>query len=108
MSDLTQHVFTYCLSCLDLDWKNPGRRPPTPVVEDKPEEANLPEVEENKDFDFEEEGAGGLVTPQRRTPGSALKGSARKQTTSFNNVLSNMKRHREIEQMDDTPSLTPN
>ena len=57
--------------------------------------------EENKDFDFEEEG-GGLVTPQRRNPGAELKGSARKLTASLDSVLSNMKRHRQIDQMDET------
>jgi len=50
-----------------------------------------------------------VVTPQRRNPNSELKGSARKLTTSFGNVLSNMKRHRQLEEMDmsesdDTPT----
>jgi len=86
---------------LVLDWKNPGRRPQTPVKVEEPTEATLTlQEQENKDFDFEEEGLEGLLTPQRRGPGSELKGSARKQTTSLNSVLSNMKRHRQIEEMD--------
>ena len=87
----------------ELSWKNPGRRPPTPVAAEKPAEAEAPAAETgNKDFDFDDDfGSDSLVTPQRRNPGSALKGSARKQTTSLDSVLSNMKRHREIEEMDD-------
>jgi hypothetical protein len=36
--------------------------------------------------------------------GSALKGSARKQTTSLDSVLSNMIRHRKIEEMEQEKS----
>ena len=42
-----------------------------------------------------------------RNPGSELKGSARKQTTSLNSVLSNMKRHMKIEQTMDGAGGTP-
>lgn len=93
---------------LELEWKNPGRRPPTPVAEEKPAEAEQPAAEaDNKDFDFDEDFGEGLVTPQRRNPGSALKGSARKLTTSLDGVLSSMKRHREIEEMDDDTPTKP-
>ena len=87
----------------ELKWKNPGRRPPTPeAVESRKEETESYEQEvENKDFDFDaEDFSGSVVTPQRRNPGSELKGSARKLTTSFGNVLSNMKRHRQLEEME--------
>jgi len=92
---------------LDLDWRNPGRRPPTPAKIEQPAEAEQTlQEEENKDFDFDEEGLEGLlVTPQRRLPGSELKGSARKQTTSLTSVLSNMKRHRQIEEMDQKEAI---
>ena len=69
----------------------------TEVVDEKP-------VEEEKDdgFDFEDDApppSGGFGTPhQRRTPGTTLRGSARKKTTSLDSVLSNMRRHRIIEE----------
>jgi len=87
---------------LDLVWKNPGRRPPTPVkVEAAPAKTEVDDsTADANDFDFEEESQG-VVTPQRRAPGSELKGSARKQTASFNTVLSNMKRHKMLDQGED-------
>jgi len=87
---------------LELDWKCPGRRPPTPPDErDKVVEEEVPE-DDGKDlaFDFEDEFAstGAFDTPQQRRPlGGALKGSARKKTTSLDGVLSNMRRHKIIE-----------
>ena len=97
------------LNVSELKWKNPGRRSPTPEAVESTEETDTSEQEvENKDFDFDaEDFGGGVVTPQRRNPNSELKGSARKLTTSFGNVLSNMKRHRQLEEMDmsdDTPT----
>ena len=60
------------------------------------------EVEKDDGFDFEDDTpapSGGFGTPQqRRTPGSSLRGSARKKTTSLDSVLSNMRRHRIIEE----------
>ena len=53
------------------------------------------------EFDFEDEftSSGTFDTPQqRRTPGGALKGSARKKTTSLDGVLSNMRRHKIIDE----------
>lgn len=58
------------------------------------------------DFDFDDEvtakpGAAMGMTPTRRPlhPGQQreLKGSARKKTSSFNNIVSNLKRHRQID-----------
>jgi len=88
---------------LELVWKNPGRRPPTPekVVQAAPTPQAAPDTGAN-DFDFEEE-AQGVVTPQRRAPGSVLKGSARKQTASFDSVLSNMKRHKIMDDQGQEP-----
>lgn len=84
---------------LELEWKNPGRRAPTPEKEEQAEQQEEEVEDTGKDFDFEEESRE-VTTPQRRTPGSALKGSARKQTTSLDSVLSNMARHRQIEEME--------
>lgn len=87
---------------LELDWKCPGRRPPTPPDEaNKVEEEDAP-ADDGKDlaFDFEDEftSSGTFNTPQQRRPlGGTLKGSARKKTTSLDGVLSNMRRHKEIE-----------
>jgi len=90
---------------LELDWKCPGRRAPSPQGEEvaHPAEGEDTPKEEEKDdgFDFEEDTpapSGGFGTPQqRRTPGASLRGSARKKTTSLDSVLSNMRRHRIIE-----------
>ena len=86
---------------LELDWKCPGRRPPTPPEDKDQEEVEEQAPDDGKDlaFDFEDEFANtsSLGTPssmQRRAPGSALKGSARKKTTSLGGVLSNMRRHK--------------
>ena len=49
-------------------------------------------------FDFEDEAAAGTPTQRQRTPGGALRGSARKKTTSLDGVLSNMRRHKIIEE----------
>jgi len=87
---------------LELDWKCPGRRPPTPPDEVGKEEEEDAPADDGKDlaFDFEDEftSSGTFNTPQQRRPlGGALKGSARKKTTSLDGVLSNMRRHKEIE-----------
>ena len=84
---------------LELQWKCPGRRPP-PQDQDEQQEAEeeeeaKPETKTNHmDFEDEEDEAVPFATPTRgRTPGGP-KGSARKKTTSLDNVLSNMRRHR--------------
>ena len=69
---------------LELDWKCPGRRPPTPPDEkyEEEDEAETPE-DAGKDmaFDFEDEftNTTTLNTPQQRriATGGGLKGSAR-------------------------------
>lgn len=91
---------------LELDWKCPGRRAPSPQGEEVAQPVDNEEApkEEEKDdgFDFEDDSPApsvGFGTPQqRRTPGSSLRGSARKKTTSLDSVLSNMRRHRIIEE----------
>lgn len=92
---------------LPLEWKCPGRRPPTPTEPESEEEdeEDPGETEDHShDFDFE---ADEMSTPTRLTPRSRigsreLKGSARKKTTSLNSILSNMKRHRK--EQDGTPT----
>ena len=93
---------------LELEWKCPGRRPPTPPEEKDAgdDEADAPE-DDGKDmaFDFEDEFTNtAMSTPQQRRLGSGggLKGSARKMTTSLGGVLSNMRRHKIIEDNMDT------
>jgi len=89
---------------LELVWKNPGRRPPTPDKVEPAAQAPLQAVPDTEahDFDFDEEGEG-VVTPQRRAPGSVLKGSARKQTASFDHVLSNMRKHKIMDDQGQEP-----
>jgi PAXIP1-associated protein 1 len=85
---------------IELLWKNPGRRPlvgPQEAVQEVEEEAKPESSTNHMDFDMddEDESVGAFSTPTRgRTPGQNLKGSARKKTTSLDNVLSNMRRHR--------------
>jgi len=92
---------------LDLDWKCPGRKAPDPVIQEEDsiqeeeDEDTKEEISASNDFDFDdEEGVpSGLSTPQqRRAPGEAPRGSARKKTTSLDSVLSNMRRHKIIEE----------
>lgn len=102
---------------LPLRWVCPGRRPPTPqplgdddeyeTDDDSDDEKNAhgtnvatPSAhEKNDDFDFDvdDSSATPKLTPRRPLGQRELKGSARKKTTSFNNVLSNMKRHRQMD-----------
>ena len=59
--------------CVELVWKNPGRRPPTPDKVEPAAQAPLQAVPDTEahDFDFDEEGEG-VVTPQRRAPGTLI------------------------------------
>ncbi|XP_059487254.1 PAXIP1-associated glutamate-rich protein 1 [Neocloeon triangulifer] len=84
---------------LDISWQCPGKRNP------KAEEGNLvtneleeeEEIPNNTDFDFADETA----TPKlRRSLDPNARGSARKKTTSLDSVLSNMRRHRQLEESD--------
>ena len=55
--------------------------------------------EEKSDFDFMDEMSSPKFTP-RRTGEGGPKGSAKKKTTSLDGILSNMRRHRELEKME--------
>jgi len=122
-------------SSLNLEWKCPGRRPPTPSDDSEMEDEydDEDDIESNdsnggtrpgslsasiggaskqadisktkNDFDFDTEDDGMLSTPrgklQLTSANKELRGSARKKTTDLSSILSNMKRHKrlgEIEQ----------
>jgi len=86
---------------IELEWRNPGRRPPTPSAPEVQEQEEEEEAVGAADFDFEEEGAGLMTPQQRRTPGTVgLRGSARKKTTSLDSVLANMKKHKHLDEME--------
>ncbi|XP_063372777.1 PAXIP1-associated glutamate-rich protein 1A [Cydia amplana] len=87
---------------LALEWKCPGRRAPSPVnvkKEAKMEAPQSPVKEEKSDFDFMDE-VSSLRLRVRREGEDTLRGSAKKKTTSFDGILSNMIRHKRIEQME--------
>ncbi|CAL4124906.1 unnamed protein product, partial [Meganyctiphanes norvegica] len=75
-----------------------GKRPPTPTQEEsdseKEEETEKVEI---SGFDFDDEPATVRLTP-RRQPGSAgPKGSAKKKTTNFNDILASVRRQKKVE-----------
>ncbi|XP_034950961.1 PAXIP1-associated glutamate-rich protein 1 [Chelonus insularis] len=87
--------------CLELEWKCPGRRGPSPVLLNNHQPDDIPEykTEEKDDFDFMDE----MASPRllvRRQGEATPKGSAKKKTASFNGVLSTMLRHRRQEQQE--------
>ncbi|GBP84723.1 PAXIP1-associated glutamate-rich protein 1 [Eumeta japonica] len=93
---------------LPLEWKCPGRRAPSPVAvnkESQPELPVSPTREERSDFDFMEE-VNSLRLRVRRDGEDALRGSAKKKTTSFDGILSNIIRHKKIEQMEKQANIT--
>ncbi|XP_047534070.1 PAXIP1-associated glutamate-rich protein 1A [Vanessa atalanta] len=97
---------------LNLEWKCPGRRAPSPIPvskENQPVEPSSPIREEKSDFDFMDE-VSSLRLRVRREGEDTLRGSAKKKTTSFDGILSNMIRHKRIEQQEkqaNTPTSTP-
>ncbi|XP_063547805.1 PAXIP1-associated glutamate-rich protein 1 [Cydia strobilella] len=96
---------------LPLEWKCPGRRALSPVnikKEAKIEVPQSPVKEEKSDFDFMDE-VSSLRLRVRREGEDTLRGSAKKKTTSFDGILSNMIRHKRIEQMEkqaNTPTVS--
>jgi len=117
---------------LPLEWKCPGRRPPSEdgMEEEKDDKEEAVEEEVDKNFDFDESdgtedavntpGKSKFSTPQHKrlrtpgtpgcglqglrtpgTPGSVI-GSARKVTTSLNDVLANMRKHKILDDDKDT------
>lgn len=81
-----------------LKWESPGYRPPTPVnLPSTPTKEENCAPDEKSDFDFMDEMSSPRL-PVRREGEVALKGSAKKKTTSLDGVLSNMRRHWRLDQ----------
>ncbi|KAJ3662380.1 hypothetical protein Zmor_006732 [Zophobas morio] len=77
----------------ELNWKCPGYRSPSPEVQEPPPpEIETKQTEDKSDFDFLDE----TTSPRlkiRNKGEEALKGSAKKKTTSLDGVINNMRRH---------------
>ncbi|XP_069683641.1 PAXIP1-associated glutamate-rich protein 1 [Periplaneta americana] len=87
---------------LELEWQCPGRRVPSPAQDEfyqEDEESMESKPEEKSDFDFMDEMSSPKFTP-RRTGEGGPKGSAKKKTTSLDGILSNIRRHRKLEEME--------
>lgn len=89
----------------ELNWKCPGRRPPTPekTDEQKDNENTVSETKsEEKDeyFDFEVDKGPASLRPSGEV---GPRGSAKKKTTSLDAILSNMARHRRMDMMEEDP-----
>lgn len=88
---------------LELDWKCPGKRGPSPILSNNRQQDNGSQEykteSEKSDFDFMDEMSSPRL-PVRRTGESTPRGSAKKKTASFNGVLSTMLRHRRLEQQE--------
>lgn len=88
---------------LELNWKCPGRRAPSPAKKDEPKVADNVDKEaamKNKEFDFMDD----VALPQMRVRGqnSGPKGSAKKKTTNFAGILDQMKKHGRLTQSKDS------
>ena len=91
-----------------LDWTCTGRRPLTPSTEsehsDSGDETAKEAAKSAMDFDFDADEdlntTPTLAASRKTLPGSAqreLKGSARKRTTDYKSILSNIERHRKLD-----------
>ena len=89
-----------------LDWTCPGRRPLTPSTEseysDSDDEARREAAKAAMDFEFDADEdlkmTPTLASGRKGPPGSAqreLKGSARKRTSDYKSILSNLKKEQE-------------
>ncbi|KAJ1520242.1 hypothetical protein ONE63_004450 [Megalurothrips usitatus] len=92
---------------LPIQWSWPhGRKAPTDDsafnFEDDDEEEMETKVEEKSDFDFMDEAATPVL---RKGKASGPKGSAKKKTSSFSGILSNMRRHHQQERMEKEQTL---
>lgn len=87
---------------LQLEWKCPGRRLPSPAaqrddnIQESPSSNSTPE---KSNFDFKDE-MSSLRLRVRREGEDTLRGSAKKKTSSFDGILSNMMRHQKLQQME--------
>ncbi|KAK7065414.1 hypothetical protein SK128_000042 [Halocaridina rubra] len=84
---------------LPISWRwEYGRRPPTPSHNDS--ESEKEELEEKVDtsgFDFDDELSAPRITPRRNPGTGGLKGSAKKKTTNFENILASVRRQKKLE-----------
>uniref|UniRef100_A0A182Q6R5 PAXIP1-associated protein 1 n=1 Tax=Anopheles farauti TaxID=69004 RepID=A0A182Q6R5_9DIPT len=88
---------------LELNWKCPGRRAPSPLKKDEPKVAEVIDKEaaaKNKEFDFMDDVAKPAMRVRGQTTGP--KGSAKKKTTNFAGVLDHMKKHGRLTQSKDS------
>lgn len=94
---------------ITLDWKCHARRPLTPSTEseysDSGDEAEREAAKAAMDFDFDADddmkSTPTLAASRKNLPGSAqreLKGSARKKTTDYKSILSNIERQRKLDE----------
>ncbi|KAF2365513.1 PTIP-associated protein 1 [Trinorchestia longiramus] len=89
-----------------LEWKSVcGRRPPTPQsVSDSPsEDEEIANTHvDTSGFDFSDDSSAVRLAPRRAPGTSALKGSAKKKTTSFENILASVRRQKKLEATEKT------
>ncbi|EFX63770.1 hypothetical protein DAPPUDRAFT_306276 [Daphnia pulex] len=92
-------------SLMNLDWVCPGRKEVSSgEIEGDAENEEL-KTEEKSDFDFwDEPSATTKPGPARVGPGMGVnkqpRGSAKKKTTSLDGILSSMRRHRKLDQLE--------
>ena len=89
----------------ELNWKCPGRRPPTPEKNEEQTENDNTVVEQKTEikdeyFDFEVEKGQLSLRPSGEV---GPRGSAKKKTTSLDAILFNMARHRRMDMMEEDP-----
>jgi len=104
---------------ITLDWTCHARRPLTPSTEseysDSDGDAAKDSTKNAMDFDFDVDDdlntTPTLAAGRKTLPGSAqreLKGSARKRTTDYKSILSNLERQRKQDEAEKAKASTPN
>lgn len=99
---------------IKLDWTCHARRPLTPATESEYSDSDNDESAAQKsakaaamDFDFEDDlNSTPMMSSMTRKPGQELKGSARKRTTDYKAILSNIERQRKLDVAEKT-TTTP-
>ena len=100
---------------IQLEWSCSGRRPLTPSTEseysDSDDEAAKESAKAAMDFEFDADEdlnmTPTLASGRKSLPGSAqreLKGSARKRTTDYKSILSNLERQRKLDEAEKAAS----
>ncbi|XP_014674925.1 PREDICTED: PAXIP1-associated glutamate-rich protein 1-like isoform X2 [Priapulus caudatus] len=94
---------------LQLQWENPGRRPPTPEIDPnycdtirtEYENSNEEEIEEPTEFDFDDESGSDtsvVVAPKWIPDGARLSRRTPKRVANLQHVMKDMARHRRLQQ----------